>query len=88
MNAKNLRLVRNFLLKTFVIGIAFTLLMGWATVNGWAMWTGLASTWFHTDAATLTPLVLEFFMNVRFFLLFIVLAPALAIHWMLHKELA
>jgi len=41
---------------------------------------------FSSSTTVLTRLVLGFFLNVRFFLLFIVLAPALAIHWTLKSD--
>jgi hypothetical protein len=86
VNYETLRLIRNILLRTFVIGLAIALILGVVTMTGWMTWMGLASEWFHTDAATLTPIILGFFVQIRFFLLFIVLAPALAIHWTLKKE--
>ncbi len=86
MNDETLRLARNILLRTFVIGLVIALVLGLTTIIGWTTWIGMASEWFHTDPATLTPLVLKFFINIRFFLLFIVLTPALAIHWTLKKD--
>jgi len=88
MTIETLRLTRDILLRIFIIGFVFALLLGLVTMVGWNTWLGLAGDWFQTDPATLTPLVLKFFLNVRFFLLFLILAPALAIHWTLRKEQA
>jgi hypothetical protein len=85
MNYETLRLVRNILLRSFVVGIVIALVLGSVILIGWTTWMGMASEWFHTDSATLTPLVLKFFVEIRFFLLFIVLTPALAIHWTLRS---
>lgn len=82
-----LRLIRNILFRIFVIGTVIALGLGLVTLTSWTTWMGIASQWFHTDTATLTPIVLKFFMDIRFFLLFIVLAPALAVHWTLKRDL-
>jgi hypothetical protein len=83
-----LRLLRNILLRSVVIGVVFALILGVLTIAGWQTWIGLTMRWFHTDEATLTPLVLKFFIDIRFFLLFFLLTPGLAIHWTLKKEQA
>ncbi len=87
MSYETLRLIRDILLRSFVIGAVIALVFGLVTIIGWTTWADMAGRWFHTDSATLTQLVLSFFMSVRFFLVFIVLTPALAIHWTLRKEL-
>ena len=86
MNFENLRLIRNILLRSFAVGIAIAFVLGLPTLIWWTTWMSMASGWFHTDPAMLTPIVVRFFMNIRFFLLFIILTPALAIHWTLRKE--
>ena len=86
MNYETLRLIRNMLLRGFVIGVVFALLLGCVVMFGWSTWTGLATQWFHADEAIVIRLVFGFFLNIRFFLLFIVLTPALAIHWTLKAE--
>lgn len=88
MNNEILRMVRNILLRSFIVGFTIALLLGLVTMSGWTTWIALASGWFHIDATTLTPIVLKFFMDIRFFLLFVILTPALAIHWTLKRELA
>jgi hypothetical protein len=81
-----LRLVRNILLRCFAIGVVFALLMLVATLAAWPVWTGLAMSWFHADQAQLSTIVLAFFTEIRFYFLFILLAPALALHWTLRSE--
>ncbi len=87
MNYEILRLIRNILFRSFVVGAIISFVFGLLTMIWWTTWMGMAEQWFHADSATLTQLVVKFFMNVRFFLVFIVLTPALAIHWTLRKEL-
>jgi hypothetical protein len=83
-----LRLIRNILLRCFAIGVVFALLMLIATLAAWPVWTGLAMRWFHADEAQLANIVLAFFTAIRFYFLFILLAPALALHWTLRSESA
>ncbi len=83
---ESLRLVRNIFVRIFVIGAGFGVLFAIATLAGWNLWMPLAARLFHTDAATVTLVILQFFTGLRFFLWFCVLTPALAIHWTLKAE--
>ena len=84
-NLETLRLIRNILFRSFLIGFIIALVLALAMMIGWTNWMAMGTAWFHTDSATLTQLVLKFFVDVRFFLLFILLTPALAIHWTIKK---
>ena len=86
MDYETLRIIRNILLRTFAIGLLIALVLGPETALGWSSWIGIAKNWLHTDADTFTLLVLQFFAAIRFYLVFIVLAPALAIHWTIKKH--
>jgi hypothetical protein len=88
MALETLRLLRNVLLRSFVVGIVFALLMLIAMLVAWPFWTSLAMAWFRTDAATLSALVLRLFIDIRFYLVFVLLTPGLAIHWTIRSELA
>jgi sterol desaturase/sphingolipid hydroxylase (fatty acid hydroxylase superfamily) len=86
MTLDTLRIVRNVLLRTFVVGCVFALLLALVTFGAWDCWVSSAMRMAHTDEATLVPVVLSFFAQLRFFLVFIVLAPALALHWTIKRE--
>lgn len=86
MNNQSLRLLRNVLLRSFVVGLIIAFVLGLGTMMSWTTFTEIMGSRLHADEATLAPLVLEFFLNVRFFLLFILLTPALAIHWTIKKD--
>jgi hypothetical protein len=87
MSLDALRLVRNVLLRSFVIGIAVALVYLVLTLAAWNTWTGLAMAWWHTDEQHLSSLVINFFTTIRFYLVFILLVPALAIQWTIRSEL-
>ncbi|HYA41028.1 MAG TPA: hypothetical protein VEF34_06975 [Syntrophobacteraceae bacterium] len=86
MNFEILRVLRNILLRCFAIGFVITLVLGMTMMIGWMTWMDMAGRLFHTDPATLTPVVLKFFTEIRFFLIFIVLTPALALHWTIKRD--
>jgi hypothetical protein len=88
MALETLRLIRNVLLRSALIGIIIALLMLVATLAFWSFWTGLAMTWFRTDETYLSGLVLWFFTAIRFFLVFVLLTPGLALHWTYRSEQA
>lgn len=49
----------------------------------WETWIGDI---FGIEEKELGKVVLTFFMNVRIILVFIILSPAIALHWMIKKE--
>jgi uncharacterized BrkB/YihY/UPF0761 family membrane protein len=88
MTLETLRLIRNVLLRSFAIGVVIALLMAIGFVVARPIWTGLVISWFHTDEAGLSTLVLRLFTEIRFYLVFVLLVPGLAIHWTIRSELA
>ena len=81
MNLDLLRLIRNLLLRLAAISFVLCLVMAFATVALWDTWAGLASQWFHMTPAAIGPMVGNFFAFVKFYYVFVLLAPALALHW-------
>ena len=57
MTYDTLRLIRNILLRSFVIGVAIAILLGVVFMAGWGTIMGLAGEMLHTDAAVLTPII-------------------------------
>jgi hypothetical protein len=86
MNLESIRLIRNVLLKTLAITFVLNLLMAAATFGLWDTWTGLTSQWFHTSPESLGPLMVNFFTLTKFFAIYVLLGPALALHWTLKTE--
>lgn len=88
MNLESLRLLRNILLRSVVIGMAFALFFAAVTFGAWDAWIGNVTKWCHTDEAHIGSLILTFFTEIRFLLVFLLLTPALAIHWTIKRELS
>jgi uncharacterized membrane protein YeiB len=88
MALDTLRLIRNVLLRGFALGIVAAIVMFAAMEAGWPVWSGLVTAWFHTDATAVNALTLQVFTEAKFFLIFAMLVPALALHWTIRTELA
>ena len=64
MTYESLRLLRNLLLRSAVIGLIFALVLGLTMMAGWETWMGLATKWFHIDEMVLTPMLQKLLMGV------------------------
>lgn len=81
MSLDTLRLIRNTLLRTALIAYLVTLFIALATVALWDTWSGLMAKWFHTNPEILGPLMAGFFTLIKFYYVFVLLVPALGLHW-------
>ncbi len=86
MDYESLRLIRDSLFRTFVIGLVFALILWMFTEFFWQASTELGVRLFRVDPLVFAADMLWYFTAIKFFLLFLVLAPALGIHWTLKKE--
>lgn len=87
MHLEILRLLRDILLRSVVVSIVIAILLGVTILGAWDTWMKLAMQMLHTDSAHLSTAVIAFFTEIRFYVLFLLLAPGLAIHWTLKSEL-
>lgn len=81
MNNDTLRLIRNILLRTVVVIFVFNIFTLLITLSLWDTWLKMTCDMFHTTAEAATPVILSFFTTVKFFTIYVLLAPALALHW-------
>ena len=81
-----LRLIRNILLRTALISYLLTILIAVATVSLWDVWGGLMVKWFHTSPEALGPIIGSYFAQIKFYYIFVLLAPALGLHWTIKAE--
>lgn len=82
MEVNKIIFFRNFLFRTFIIGVLFAIFLGVMTLTFWDSLVSLSQQFFKMDEKELGELMLNFFMHVRLILLFLFLAPTLALHWM------
>jgi len=83
---ETVRMLRNIFLRAFVVAVALALVFAFITFTFWDAWMGFATSHFRTDAATLTPIAIQSFAQLRFFVWFLLLTPGLALHWTLKAE--
>ena len=86
MTSDALRLIRNLLFRCFVVGAIMSLLLQVITFGAMNTWRDLATNVYHLDQAAVMSATVNFFTAIKFYLLFVLLAPALAVHWTLKKE--
>jgi hypothetical protein len=77
---------RNMLFRTFLIGMGLAIILAVLILAFWHTWEIWVVQLFRTDEKELGRVVLTFFMNVRLILVFLILAPALALHTMKWKK--
>jgi hypothetical protein len=85
MNHENIILWRNILLRSFVIGLLFAIVLFLLTIAFWREATAWVAYLFQVDQRALGRIVLQFFTNVRLIVVFLFLVPALALHWTARK---
>lgn len=79
---ETLNTLKSVLYRTFFVGLAFTIMFGAIMVFGWNTWLPMLQQWFPAATpAMLTAIILDFFTTIRFYLVFVLLTPALGIQW-------
>ncbi|HEY9683035.1 MAG TPA: hypothetical protein V6C86_15770 [Oculatellaceae cyanobacterium] len=83
---ETLRLLENILFRSVLIALLFAIFLAAAAFGGWDSWIGVATKWCHTDEAHISSAMLTLFTEIRFLVVFLLLTPALAIHWTVKRE--
>ena len=81
MNLDLLRLLRNVFVRTAVISLLFSYALALVTFVFWNTWISITAQLFHTTAEALGPQLVTFFVIIKFYILFVLVAPAAALHW-------
>ena len=77
-----LKLLRNILLRCFVIGAVFVLMTLLVSLWGWKFWENLLVNQLQlANRETLSSVTLSYLASLRFFLGYCLLTPGLALHW-------
>ena len=82
MEKKKLIFLKSFLFKTFIVGILFAILLFFGTATFWDKWSSFLYMRFHVNEEELGKLVINSFLYLRFFLVFLILVPAISLHWL------
>lgn len=86
MEIEKIIFFRNFLFRTLIIGILFAIFLAVLTFAFWDTWVPLTVRFFKIEEKEIGELLLTFFLHVRIVLVFLILAPALALHWMVKSK--
>ena len=86
MNKQNLILLKSFLFKTFIVGIMFAVLIFVLTFCFWDKFSYIASSKFQVTQQDLGLVVINFFSILRFYLIFVILVPLIALHWLIESQ--
>ena len=82
METEKILFFRNFLFRTFIIGVLFAIFFAIVTFALWDALMPWVADLFRIAPTEMGELIVTFFMNVRIVLVFLMLAPAIALHWM------
>jgi hypothetical protein len=83
---ETIRIIRDILFRLFLISLIMGLLFAGVYYGGRGYWDRLIVNRLGLiDEKSLNVVVMEFFVLIRFYLVFILLAPALALHWTLKR---
>ena len=87
MELEKIIFFRNFLFKTFIVGLIFAVFYFITSIAFWNTWL---MSWiertFKVNDAELGNLTLSFFSTVRIILVFLFLAPCIALHWIIKRK--
>ena len=86
MEKQKLILIRDFLLKTFVVGFGFAILLFVMTVVFWDKWSSFLYAKFLVPKDELGELVVDSFLHLRLYLVFVLLVPGIAMHWLVKSK--
>lgn len=88
MTLDSLRLLRNILLRAAALSYAFLLLSALVWLPLSDTWTGMTSSVYHITPEAVHNIVICFLSVAKFFAIFILLVPGLALHWTIKREMA
>ena len=86
MEKQNLILIRDFLFKSFIVGILFAILLFVMTTIFWDFASSVIYSKFTVSQKELGELVVNSFLHLRLFLVFIFLVPAISLHWVIKSK--
>jgi hypothetical protein len=86
MHLEKLKLIRNILFRATLICLVMSWLLAAMTVMLWDTWSNMTAQLFHKPVSDLGPMISNWFALIKFYILFVLLAPALAIQWEIRRQ--
>jgi hypothetical protein len=87
MSLETLRLLRNILLRSAALCYLVLILSAAVWIPFADTWTGLTTSWYHVTPEKVQNIVVDFLSAAKFYAIFLLLVPGLALHWTLKREL-
>lgn len=81
MNFETLRLLRDLCLKMAIVATVISLGSAVILFGMWDVWSKLCFSLYKLDSAQLMLLCVYFYSAAKFFVIYMLLTPALALHW-------
>ncbi|GEM_PF-910319 len=81
MEKQKLLFIRDFLFKYFVVSLIFAIIFFILTKTFWDFGSSLVYSTFHVSKEEFGKMTVCWFLQLRFFIIFILLVPALTLHW-------
>lgn len=81
MTIESLRLLRNILYRAAAVSYAILILSALIWLPFSETWTGLTCNWYHITPERVHNSVIDFLSVAKFYTIFLLLVPALALHW-------
>lgn len=86
MTKQNLILIRNLLFRIFIVGLLFALLLFFGTTTFWDKWSSMVYTKVEVTPKELGALFVSSMLYTRFYLIFVILVPGIALHWLIKTK--
>lgn len=86
MNREKIIFFRNLLFRIFIAGMILAVFIFVVTWAVWDQWASFLNNNFKIEEKDLGKILVNSFLNIRIFLVFMVLAPAIALHTLAGKN--
>lgn len=86
MNLEKLKFWRSFLFRTAAVSYVIAALSSLVAVTSWNTWQALIVQWYHTSPEAVGSVVLNYFTSIKFFIVYLLLAPAIGLHWTIKAQ--
>lgn len=88
MKTESLRLARNLFLRAAAISYAFLIVSALIWLPLSETWTQMTCSLYHITPERVHNIVVDFLSAAKFYAIFLLLVPGLALHWTLKQELS
>lgn len=81
MNLEKLKFWRSLLFRTAGVSYLLAAFSSLIAAASWTTWQNLVVQWYHTTPEAIGSVILCYFTGIKFFIVYLLLAPAIGLHW-------